>query len=101
MWLNDACSVVFQTLWQGGFDFIELPDLLDSISVNAMPEYYCLNLAFNTGASLKIIDPTSNLQQKIHAGWSVYASDEMDNTHYGTTIEISEKDGQIKTVVNN
>lgn len=99
-WLNEVSEVVFRTLWQGGFDFVELPDLLDSVSVQAMPDYYCLSLAFNTGAVLKINDPVSDLQRKIHAGWSVYASDEKDNTHFGTTIEVSEKDGKITTVVN-
>lgn len=59
-----------------------------------------MSLAFNTGAVLKINDPVSDLQRKIHAGWSVYASDEKDNTHFGTTIEVSEKDGKITTVVN-
>lgn len=99
-WLNDVSQIVFETLWQGGFDFVELPDLLDSVSVQALTEYYCLRLAFNTGAVLQINDPVSDLQRKIHAGWSVYASDEKDNTRFGTTIEVSEKDGKISTVVN-
>ncbi len=96
--LNLAISDTLDALWAHYYDYVEMPNLISTISLGVYEDCDSIVIQTKTGARIWIVNPKTQLLDKVNGALSVYTSN-VDGDHTGQNVNIYSYDDPLTSEI--